>query len=390
MQIDPVDVLTCVNDDAPANDRGATAMSTPIVLSSLFGYPSHGALLDAFTSEAENHVYSRGLNPTVEVLEKKLAALERGEACKCFSSGMAAISALMMGLLKAGDHVLFVNQVYGPTLQLARHLQRFGVSHDVVIDGDIPSIENALRPNTALIWLESPGTMLMRVVDLRAVADLARGRGITTCIDNSWATPLLQKPIELGIDVVVHSATKYLAGHSDLIAGALITTAQRMKEIFYRAYMLNGGVLAPFEAWLILRGLRTLPVRLAQHETTALAVGEFLRNHPAVRTVFFPAFAHDQQLVQRQMRGFSGVMSFELSAGSFDNVTAVIDALSHFRIGVSWGGVESVVISPNRRGNSASLDAQSIPQGLIRISLGLEPADILIEDLSRALTHAGA
>lgn len=387
MQLDPADVATCVADDGPRDDFGAAPASTPVVHTSLFAFPTFGALTDAMRAEHKHHVYSRGQNPTVEVAERKLAMLERGDACKCFASGMAAISAVLLGVLRTGDHVLFVNQTYGPTLQLAVQLRRFGIEHDAVLDTDVASIERAIVPSTRLIWLESPGTMLFRMLDLAAVAGLARARGILTCIDNTWATPLLQKPIEHGIDFVVHTATKYLGGHSDLVAGALIGPAAQMEEIFYRAYMLQGGILSPFDAWLLLRGLRTLPVRLAQHEADGLRVAEFLRGHPAVTRVYHPAFDADPALVRKQLRGYSGVLSFELKEDSYESVARVIDALKHFRIAVSWGGVESVVISPNRRTNLESLDAQRIPRGLIRLSVGLEGADALIADLRNALAN---
>ena len=385
MQLDPVDVETCVADDGVREESGAAPASTPIVQTSLFSFPTFASLIEAMGAQHKRHLYSRGQNPTVEALERKLATLERGEMCKCFASGMAAISAVMLGVLKAGDHVLFVNQVYGPTLELAAHLQRFGIAHDIQLDADTASVEQALRPNTRLIWLESPGTMTFGLVDLADLARLARARGILTCIDNTWATPLLQKPIEMGIDLVVHTATKYLGGHSDLVAGALVGSAGQMEEIFYRAFLLNGGILAPFDAWLLLRGLRTLPVRLAQHEADGLAVAEFLRSHPAVRRVFHPAFDENSALARRQMRGYSGVLSFELVHGEFVSVSRVMDALRHFRIAVSWGGVESVVISPNRGTNAARLDEQRIPRGLIRLSVGLEGAGVLIEDLRVAL-----
>jgi cystathionine beta-lyase/cystathionine gamma-synthase len=387
MRLDPADIAKCVDDDGPRDAHGAIPMSTPIVLTSLYGHPSYDALIDAFGSEHERHVYSRGQNPTVEALEAKLAFLERGEACKCFGSGMAAVSAVLHGLLSAGDHVVFVNQTYGPTLQLARYLGRFGVTHDVVLDDAGDAVERALRPNTKIIWLESPGTMLMRLLDIRAITDMARQRGIVTCIDNSWATPLLQKPIELGVDLVVHSATKYLGGHSDLLAGALIGSADQLREIFHRSYLLNGGVLGAFEAWLVLRGLRTLPVRLAQHETDGLAVAKFLQSHAAVRRIFHPAFDPNPARVS-QLRGFSSLMSFEMARGDFESVRSVLNALRIFRLGVSWGGVESIAIAPNRGASSAYMAAQQIPAGLIRISVGLEGADVLMEDLDRALGHA--
>src|SRR5690606_2074692 len=206
--------------------------------------------------------------------------------------------------------------------------------------------------------------------DLPVIVDIARSRGILTCIDNTWATPLLQKPIELGVDMVVHTCSKYIGGHSDVMAGALISTRERMEEIFYRAFLLNGGILGPVDAWLLLRGLRTLPVRMRRHGEDGLRVASFLREHPAVRHVYHPAF-DAPDLAARQLRGYAGLISFALVHDDFDSVGRVIDALRHFRIGVSWGGVESLVISPNRGDNGAGLDAQRIPRGLIRLSIGL-------------------
>jgi cystathionine beta-lyase/cystathionine gamma-synthase len=385
MAILPTDVEICLNDAVPSDDDGAAPVSTPLVQTSLFAFPTFDALLAGLASEHTHHVYTRGQNPTVEVVERKLAALENGEVCKCFASGMAAISGVMLGLLRSGDHIVFVNHTYGPTLELADRLKRFGIEHTVVLNADEEAIDAALRPETRLIWLESPGTMLFRVLDLPRIAALARSRGILTCIDNSWATPLFQKPIDFGVDIVVHTCSKYLNGHSDVMAGAVITTAERMHEIFYGAFMLNGGILSPHDAWLLLRGLRTLPARMRQHGADGLAVAEFLRGHEAVRRVFHPAFQDDRALVDRQLTGFSGVFSFDLARDDFASVSRFIDTLRRFRIGVSWGGVESLVISPNRGDNLDALDAQGIPHGLVRLSIGLEGADALIADLDAAL-----
>jgi len=397
MHIDPQDRMICAGGDLEEDPRlltgqtragsgpVSTAASTPIYQSSLFTFPDFGALLDGFSAEHRTSLYSRGKNPTVEALERKLTALERGEACLCFSSGMAAVSAVMLGLLRAGDHVLFVNDTYGPTLQLAQHLRRFDIEHDLQLDLDLESIELAIRPNTRLLWLESPGTMRFRQLDIRAVASLARDRGILTGIDNSWATPLCQKPLTLGVDIAMHTCSKYIGGHSDVIAGALVTSAERAEELFYGSYLLNGGILAPFDAWLLLRGLRTLPVRLAQHEADALRVAAFLDAHPAVRRVNHPALGEGRQLAATQLSGYTGLLSFELERDGLENVSRVIDGLEHFGIGVSWGGVESLVISPNGRTNQERLDELGIPPGLIRLSVGLEGADILIGDLEAAL-----
>jgi cystathionine beta-lyase/cystathionine gamma-synthase len=380
MTISPRDVALCL-EDHPAGAPGPQPMAEPIVQTSLFAFPNYDAILEAFKAENRNYVYTRGQNPTVEVLEKKLASLERGEACKAFASGIAAVSAVFMGLLESGDHILFVNQTYGPTIQLARQLRRFGVEFNLLLDLDPDSIRAALKPNTKLVWLENPGTMMMRTFDIAAAADIAREHGALSCIDNSWASPLYQKPIEHGVDIVVHSATKYIGGHSDVIAGAVITNAERMQEIFYRAFMLHGGILAPFDAWLLLRGLRTMPVRMQQHETDALKVAEFLSSRPDVSAVHHPAFAEPCP----SLTGYSGLLSFELASGGFDEVRRFIDGLKRFRIGVSWGGVESIVISPNRGNNAHYLEVQRIPGNLVRISVGLEGADALIDDIGASL-----
>ena len=380
MHIAPEDIRTCI-EDHPAREPGVEPMATPIVQTSLFAFPDYDSLIAAGAAEYRNNVYSRGQNPTVEVLERKLAALERGESCKAFGSGMAAVSSVILGLLDSGDHILFVNHTYGPTMQLAKQLERFGLEHTLLLDIEPDDVKAALRPNTKLVWLESPGTMMFRTLDLAAIADIAHSHGALTCIDNSWASPLFQKPITHGVDIVIHSATKYIGGHSDVVAGAVITTAERMRHIFYRSYLLLGGILHPFDSWLLLRGLRTMPVRMQQHHADAIRVAEFLRTRPEVAAVHHPAF----DAPSPTLTGFSGLFSFELKDAGFDEVRRFIDALKRFRIGVSWGGVESLVISPNRGNNLHYLDSQRIPHGLIRMSIGLEGADALIDDVSAAL-----
>jgi cystathionine beta-lyase/cystathionine gamma-synthase len=385
MPVDPTDIAICLDDDVSPDHFGSAPMAVPIVQTSLFAFPDLQSLIDGLDAEHEACVYTRGRNPTVRVLERKLAQLERGDECKCFASGMAAVSAVLLGLLRAGDHVLFVNHTYGPTLQLAEHLRRFGIEHDLLLDLDPDRARAALRPNTRLLWLESPGTMLCRTLDIEAIASIARAHGAISCLDNSWATPLFQKPITLGVDLVVHSASKYLGGHSDVIAGAVIGRAELMHRIFQRAYMLNGGILAPFDAWLLLRGLRTLPARMRQHYEDGMRVAAFLRSHAAVRRVFHPAFPAGAPHQLKALTGCSGLFSFELESAEYDDVRRVIDAVRRFRIGVSWGGVESLIVTPNRGTNTAQLDAQRIPRGLIRVSIGLEGADVLIADLDQAL-----
>jgi cystathionine beta-lyase/cystathionine gamma-synthase len=388
MRIDPDDVALCVADAEPEGAHEPLPTSPPIVQTSLFSFPTFQALLAAFDDDFEGMTYTRGRNPTVRAVERKLALLERAEGCCCFASGMAAVSAVMFGLLKAGDQVLLVNNVYGPTRKLASQLGRFGVERDTVLDLDPRAVRARLRPNTRLVWVESPSTYLFRVADVRQICAAAHEQGALVCCDNSWATPLLQKPTLLGADLVVHSATKYLAGHGDVVVGAVMGPKVSMREIYLRSTQLLGGVVAPFEAWLLLRGLRTLPVRLEQHERDALRVAEFLSSHPAVRAVHHPALEGPNDLAESQLRGYSGVFSFELARDGLESVQRVIDGLRRFRIGVSWGGVESVVISPEGRSSRRRLESLGIPPGLIRLSVGLEGAELLIADLAAALERA--
>ena len=383
-KLDDEQICLGADEDIKANLGG---VMPPIVQTSLFRFKTFDDLLAARENEHQNHVYTLGQNPTVEILEKKLAALERGEVCKCFGSGMGAVSSVLLGLLKKGDHVIYVNNIYGPTMELARHLRNFGVEFDTVFENDIKIIEKKIRLKTKLLFFESPGTMLFHMLDIAKIVKIAKKRGILTCIDNSWATPLYQKPLTMGVDIVVQSTTKYIGGHSDVIAGAVITNKKLLKKIFYNAYLLLGGALSPFDAWLLIRGLRTLPVRLKQHHSNALEVAHFLNKHPKIKTVFHPAVhPDDKELAEKQLTGYTGLFGFELKSGSFKKVKRFIDHLNLFNIGVSWGGVESLVISPNNGHNNESLKKQNIPPGLIRISVGLEGADRLIQDIDQALT----
>ena len=387
-RIDSVDELICLGHEEDLEAQGG-ALAPPVVQTSLFAQPSHEALMAGLDAEHRHHVYSRGQNPTVEALEGKMARLERGEACKCFSSGMAAISALLQSELSAGDHILFVNHTYGPTLGLAERLESVGITHDQVFDLEVDALARALLENTRIVWLESPGTMLFRCLDVAAVADLCRERGVLTVLDNSWASPLLQKPLTHGIDLVVHSATKYIGGHSDVIAGALVGSFELVERIFHRGFLLGGGALAPWDAFLLNRGLRTLPIRMRAHHQAGLEVGAWLRERAEVRRVHHPAWT-SSETTRRTLRGYSGLLSFELDPGDGARVARCIDRLTRFRIGVSWGGVESLVLSPQRDDNTEALAARGVPAGLIRLSVGLEPTETLIADLEQALAGASA
>ena len=381
--IDEEDVLICLGSREDASEYHG-AVLPPIAQASLFRQKSARDLLEGLKHEDEEFMYTRGQNPTVAVLETRLAGLERGESCKCFASGIAAISAVFTGLLKSGDHILFINNIYGPTLQLAEMLTRFGIEYTAIQHDESANLEKHLLPNTRIIYFESPGSMLFRLVSIGEIVRVAKERGILTCIDNSVATPLFQKPIPMGVDLVVHSCTKYIGGHSDVVGGALITNRTLMKEIYFRSFMLLGGIQAPFNAWLLLRGLMSMPARLRQHERDGLEVAKFLSAHKRVKRVFHPAVNKaDAALFAAQMKGYTGLFSAEIDVANFEELCAIADRLKLFGKAVSWGGVESLVIPSS--GFDDEFNSSDMPKSLIRLSIGLEGAEQLIADLSSAL-----
>ncbi len=369
--------------DTPAEWQGAVA--PPIYETSLFTFPTFEAAQAAFRGAAGVYIYTRGWNPTARLAEQKIAALEGGEACKTFASGMAAVSSALLRFLRQGDHVVAVRSLYSVTYRFLREFApRYGISHAFVDGRDLDEIVAAIRPNTRILYLESPTSLVFDLQDLRACGAVARERGIVTIMDNSWATPIFQRPIELGIDVVVHSASKYLSGHSDVVAGALVASQKIVDEVVRHEHAILGGNIGPFEAWLLVRGLRTLPVRMPVHQAAATAVARFLAAHSRVRKVHYPGLeSHPQyDLGRRQMSGSSGLLSVELDA-DLGGVRAFTNALRLFAIGVSWGGYESLVlpiavtdVEPGERG---------YPLSLIRLYVGLEEPEALIDDLEQAL-----
>lgn len=366
------------------------AVSPPIFETSNFAFPTVAAMRAAGQDELANAFYTRGNNPTVEVLRRKLAALEGTEDALVFGSGAAAMAAAVLACVRAGDHVICVHKPYAWTRVLVRDwLPRFGVEVSFVDARDPVEVEAAITPRTRLIVLESPNSLTMELQDLAAIAAMARPRGIRTLCDNSYSSPLLQKPAELGIDLVVHSATKYLNGHSDVVAGVVCGPRSLIAEIFRGPFMTFGAIPGPFEAWLLLRGLRTLPVRMERVCASTRQVIAFLEAHPKVARIYYPGHAQDPQreLAQRQSRGGSGLLAIEIQAADVAAIERFCDSLRLFLMAVSWGGHESLVwplAVVIRDGQSAS-NRTGLPWNLVRLSIGLEdPAD-LIADLSQAL-----
>lgn len=362
------------------------AVVPPIFQNSLFVFPDVAAFRRGFTPGdpyEKGFLYSRVHNPTLELVERKLARLEGTDAAKVFGSGMAAISAAIFSCVETGAHVVCVDTVYGPTRQLlADYLPKFGVTTTFVDGCDVDEVIAALRPETRLVYLESPSSFLFRLQDLETIGRECRARGVSTAIDNSYCTPLFQQPAKFGIDLVLHSATKYLAGHSDVVAGVIATDRARMDRIEQQELALFGGILAPLPAWLLLRGMRTLAVRMRAHAETADAIADRLAEHPAVERVHHLGRCdHPQRdLARRQMSGYGGLLSFEPKNQDSAAVAAVVDRLRLFQIGVSWGGFESLVVP-------VEVKCAAHPGGrqVIRLFCGLERAESLIADLDHAL-----
>ncbi|WP_090929742.1 trans-sulfuration enzyme family protein [Nonomuraea jiangxiensis] len=366
------------------------AVNPPVFENSLFTFASAEELGEAIMNEDERYVYWRGTNPTVDLLQRKLAALERGERAKCFGSGMGAISATISSLVSAGDHVLVLGAVYGPTTQFLRYLEKFGVTHTHV--DDLAECAGAIRAETRVLYFESPSYMAYAVVDVAEVAGWAREHGLVSVMDNTWSTPLFQKPLTMGVDLVVHSLSKYIGGHSDLVGGVVAGSAELIRPLALTEYQLYGAAMSPHDAAKAIKGLRTLPVRMAAHQERGLAVAGFLAGHPRVRAVNHPGLpSHPgHALALRQMSGFSSLFSFELDTESRQDVGRFLDKLRHFRIGVSWGGFESLVNAPALTVEESVRATMGVPTGLVRLSVGLEPADVLIKDLGLALEGLSA
>lgn len=367
-------------EDAIAQGGGVTP---PIHQSSTFIYPNAEAFERRRSGDTPYPDYTRAGNPTTAILEAKLARLEKGAWARCFGSGMGAITAAINAVTHAGAHVVAVRQCYSPTYDyLTTYLKRFGVETTFVNSCDPADFIAAIRDNTRLIYLESPTSGHFDVPEIEPITAAARQREITTIFDNSWATPYFQTPLEMGCDLIVHSATKYIGGHSDLVAGAVIGRDKRLGKRIMREAELLGATLDPFAAWLLIRGLRTLAVRMEHVQRSGLEVARMLERHPKVLNVNHPGLeSHPQHtLAKKQLRGYASLFSIRLREQSRQATYRFIDRLELFQIGVSWGGHESLVVG----GSLFSLDPAD-PDWIIRLYVGLESTADLIADIEQAL-----
>jgi len=363
-------------------DPTTGAVSVPIYQTSTYAQEGLG--------KHKGFEYARTQNPTRMALEQNLAALEGGRACFAFASGMAATNAVMT-LLKAGDHVIVSDNTYGGTFRLFdKVLRNFGLEFTYVDAREPSNVEDAARAETRMVFIETPTNPVMSLVDIRAVSEITRRRGIRLVVDNTFMSPYFQRPLELGADIVVHSTTKYLNGHSDGVGGAVILNDE--EDTTRMAFIQNaaGAILSPMDSWLVMRGTKTLAVRMRQHDENGRIVAQFLAEHPSIQKVYYPGLkSHPQhELAARQMSGFGGMISFE--TGSLENAKRVLESVRLCTLGESLGGVETLISHPATMTHASVPETErnrlGITDGLVRVSVGIEDVEDIIADLDQALS----
>jgi cystathionine beta-lyase/cystathionine gamma-synthase len=364
------------------------AVATPVIQSSNFAFKDLDVFRKMAENELEGRLYSRGNNPTVEILRKKVAALENAEEALVLASGVAAIAAAVIGNVKTGDHIVSVKAPYSWTVALMnKFLPRFGVTTTFVDGSDIKDIEKAIHPNTTVLFLESPNSLTFDIQDLKACADLCKKHNMVSIIDNSHCSPIFQKPIDFGIDVVVHSATKYLNGHSDVVAGVLCGKKEMVQKIFESEFMTIGAIISPHDANLMIRGLRTLDMRVKRSDASAKIIVNRLKNHPKVKKLYYSLDKDSPQykVAKKQMTGNGGLFSIETTAKTVEEAEAFFYALKRFTFAVSWGGHESLIFPTVSLYGIKGKNPPPKPVGFARFYIGLEDPDWLWEDLEAAL-----
>ena len=367
------------------------ALDTPIYQSTTFVSANADEMAEVYGEEKFGYMYTRYGNPTIRALEEKVAALEGGEAALATSAGMAAISSAILGYVKAGDHAVAARSLYGAAYNfLNKKLPRMGASATFVESTRVEDFEKAIRPNTRLIYFETPSNPVLEILDIAALARLGRSRSIPTMIDNTFASPALQQPLALGVTVVVHSATKYLCGHGDAMGGAIVGPKEYIAELSREVIRDFGGVISPFNAWLILRGIRTLHLRMPAHCANAQKIAGFLDQHPKVERVNYPGLPDHpgHELAKKQMKAFGAMISFEVKGG-YESGKQVMDRVKIFARAASLGDTRSLIV------HSASTSHRAVPReqrlalgitdGLVRLSVGVEAAEDLVQDLEQAL-----
>jgi len=382
------DISYIINHLGEERGKYFNATTPPVFQTSNFAFKDVDELRESITDEKNNFIYSRGNNPTLDILCKKLAALEDTDEALAFASGMAAISSALISFVNAGDHIISVRNNYSWTnMLMTKFLPRFGVETTFVDGTKTENFKNAIRKNTKIIYLESPNSLTFELQDIESVANIAKSAGITTLIDNSYSSPLTQSPAAMGIDVVLHSASKYLGGHSDIVAGVVCTSSENIKRIFDNEYMGLGGIISPFNAWLMLRGLRTLQARIDKISETTCEVLNYLESNPMVTDVLHPLSKNHPQydLAVKQMLKPTGLFSIRMATTDKKKIEKFVNSLKQFIIGVSRGGHESLVFP------ALAFDEKRTKEGysnnLIRFYIGLDESESLIRDLDQAFAR---
>jgi cystathionine beta-lyase/cystathionine gamma-synthase len=383
-----MDISNILNEFAEDRSQYYNAVSPPIFQTSNFAFQTVADMRKAFADEYSTYLYSRGLNPTVDILRKKLAALDGAEDALVFNSGAAAIFAAVFANVKNGDHIVSVRKPYTWAQKIFdRILPEFGVTTTYIDGRDIENFERAILPHTKIIYLESPNSWDYALQDLQAVAALAKAEGIISICDNSYCTPIYQRPLDFGIDMSLQSATKYIGGHSDTVAGVLSGKREMMEKIFNTEYLAVGSGIQPFNAWLLLRGLRTLTVRLDHISRSTQKLNQFLKQHPAIEETLFPFDPEFPQyeLAQKQMKGACGLLSFVLKAQRVEEIEYFCENLQHILMAVSWGGYESLIIPRCAGMEKSQFNPVQKDHRMVRLYVGLEDPDYLCSDLAQAL-----
>ena len=365
------------------------AIVPPIFMNSLNVFKEIDDYFDAKVHDKDTYVYGRVQNPTVRILEDKVAALEHGVAAFAFGSGMAAATTAVLSVIKTGDNIVCIRNAYGP---LKNFIEKYCTDHmgttvTYVKGNDVSDFEETITDNTSLVILESPSSVVFSLQDIEAVCKVAHAHGAKVYIDNTFCTPIFSNPLDMGVDIVMHTTSKYMGGHSDVIGGMLAVRDEELANTIVNNRELLGGIIGPMEAWLVLRGLRTLSVRVKAHEEIAMKVARYLENHPKVDKVYYTGLeSHPQYaLAQKQQRGNTGLIAFEIK-GSAEDAKKVINSFKIFKIGVSWGGFESLACMPHLRQTEEMCQWLGGGQHLIRIHCGLEGVDALSADLEQALS----
>jgi Cystathionine beta-lyases/cystathionine gamma-synthases len=373
-------------------DRGQNygALSVPVYPASVYAFTDADEAAAVHNHQRDGYFYGRLGNPTQTALEKTAAELEKGEDALAFASGMAAISAAVLTIVKTGDHIVAPESMYSTATNFFKYLSdNFGIDITFIDAADAENYRNAALPKTKIFWIETPSNPLVRITDVAAVAEAAKAAGITTIADNTFATPYNQTPLELGVDIAIHSATKYMGGHSDLTAGLMVGNCDLVEKARLSTTKFYGGNIAPQVAWLVMRGIKTLALRMERHNNNASALANMLSDNPKVKAVFYPGLEHHQnhEIAKKQMRGFGGMISFDLETVKAGK--AFVNNVRLCTMATSLGGVETIVQ------HSASMTHAVIPReerikagvtdGLIRLSVGIENADDLMEDITQAI-----